>query len=175
MPRSFLNTTGLPIGLRNNNPGNIRPGDNWRGMIGTNGGFVVFENILWGLRALGKDITTKHANGYNTITKLITRYAPPTENNTPAYIQSVSSFTGIAPNTVINLNANTLAAIIRAILNVELGSRYSAMIYDNEISEAIQMIGNPDLYAAGAAGAGVIVLGLAAWLFYDQVIKQRQT
>src|SRR5688572_14641694 len=32
--KSFLGTNYVP-GIRNNNPGNIRPGDNWIGMTGT--------------------------------------------------------------------------------------------------------------------------------------------
>jgi hypothetical protein len=171
MPRSFLNTAGLPIGLRNNNPGNIRPGDNWRGMIGQNGGFVVFENIGWGIRAIGKDLITKYNNGYNTIAKIITRYAPPSENNTANYISLVSGYTGISPNTTLNMDLTTLRLLIRAIMNVECGISYSRMITDAEINEGIQLIGNSDIAAVAMTGTGALVLAFAAWLFYKNVIK----
>ena len=40
----------LPLGLRNNNPGNIRPSNPpWQGATGENGGFVVFDTMVqWG-------------------------------------------------------------------------------------------------------------------------------
>jgi len=176
MARSFIGNYSLPLGLRNNNPGNLRPGDNWQGMIGINQNFIVFENILWGIRALGTDIRTKVNNGYNTIEKLITRYAPPTENNTAAYIAAVSNYTGINPQTVLQLTAGTLAALIRAIMNVELGQNYSAIITNQEIAEGIAMMSGtvPGPVIVGGGIASLLILGLAGFLFYDNVLKPQK-
>src|SRR5689334_21426246 len=127
MATSFIGQDNLPIGLRNNNPGNIRPGDSWQGMVGENGGFVVFQDITWGLRALATDITNKIREGYNTITSLIGRYAPPSENNTPAYINAVAADTGIGPNDPLDLSAETLHDLVRAIMNHENGDQYSGL------------------------------------------------
>lgn len=174
MGRSFIGRYDLPLGLRNNNPGNIRPGDNWQGMIGTNAGFIVFENVLFGIRALGTDLRTKINSGYNTIEKLITRYAPPTENNTAAYIAAVSGYTGISSKTTLSVNTGTLAALIRAILNVELGPNYSAIITNAEITEGINLMSGSIPGGVLAAGAGVsaIVLFFAGYLFYKNVIRR---
>lgn len=174
MGRSFIGRYDLPLGLRNNNPGNIRPGDNWQGAMGENGGFIVFENILWGIRALGTDIRTKINNGYNTIEKLITRYAPPTENNTAAYISAVVNYTGISSRATLIADFNTLSALIRAIMNVELGAPFSAIITNNEIAQGIDMMSGEIPGGVLAAGAGIsaAVLIFAALLFYKNVIQR---
>lgn len=176
MARSFIGNNSLPIGLRNNNPGNIRPGDNWQGAIGVNYNFIVFENILWGLRAMGTDIRTKINNGYNTIEKLITRYAPPSENDTAAYISYVSRATGINSRATLQVNVATLAALMRAMMNVELGANFSAIITDAEINEGIGMMAGTVPGAVIIAGGGIslLILGFAAWLTYENVFKVRR-
>jgi len=140
------------LGLRNNNPGNIRPGDAWQGMTGEAGGFIVFQDISWGLRALATDIANKITHGYNTITSLISRYAPPSENNTSAYIFSVSSDTGISPDQVLNQDAGTLHDLVRAIINHENGDAASALISDQDIDQGISMISGSLLQLFNAAG-----------------------
>lgn len=176
MARSFIGINSLPLGMRNNNPGNLRPGDNWQGAIGVNQNFIVFENILWGLRAMATDIRTKINNGYNTIEKLITRYAPPTENDTTAYISYVSRFTGINSQTVLQVNVPTLAALVRAMMNVELGAGYSAIITDQEISEGIGMMAGTVPGAVIIAGGGLsfLILGFAGWLLYKNVFSRKR-
>ena len=174
MARSFIGQYSLPLGLRNNNPGNLRPGDNWQGAIGVNQNFIVFENILWGLRAMATDIRTKINNGYNTIEKLITRYAPPIENNTAAYINAVSSYTGIHPRALLEVNYNTLAALVRAMMNVELGANYSAIITDAEIQEGISMMSGtvPGAIIVGGGILSGLILAFSAWLVYKNVVSK---
>lgn len=133
----FRNQSSYPIGLRNNNPGNIRPGSPWQGMVGTNNNFVVFSNMTYGLRALGIDISNKYFRGLNTITKIISVYAPPSENNTNAYINAVSGSTGIGANQEISLTKDVLKKMIRAIITHENGAQYAALIPDSEIEAGI--------------------------------------
>ncbi len=122
MSTSFIGRSDLHIGLRNNNPGNIRPGDPWLGAIGSNGGFVVFSSIEYGLRALAKDLTNKIKGGYNTINKIVNRYAPASDNNNPAaYAAKVSEVTGIDENQVLGTDANTIIALMHGHLAVEIG------------------------------------------------------
>ena len=96
---------GLPL---NNNPLNIRkvPGTHWKGEIlpsiqgGDGGGsFVRFESIEFGLRAafvLLYTYSTKYK--LNCIRDIISRWAPPTENDTERYIQNVCLWTGFGGN-----------------------------------------------------------------------------
>jgi len=141
MPKSFLNQQGLPRGLRNNNPGNIRVGDNWQGMIGQDGGFVVFENILYGIRAMATDLgNDMKGKGLNTISKLITEYAPPSENDTAAYIASMVRYTGFGANQYLPPRRDVLMRFIRGSMNVELGESYSALVTDSDINDGVSMM-----------------------------------
>lgn len=79
-------------GIRNNNPANIRKGDKWQGMAAqqTDKAFVQFSSMEWGVRALIKTLytyVTKHDR--HTIEQIINAWAPPHENNTLAYINTI--------------------------------------------------------------------------------------
>lgn len=159
---------GYPIGLRNNNPGNLRPGDNWQGMIGENGGFVVFENIAWGLRAMGKDLTTKINNGYDSIELIIFRYAPPNvdNNHTLNYISYVSRFTGWPQNMALTADNETLSRLMKAMVNFEIGPNYSSMVTTEDIKEGLGLIQGGNLL--GPAGftfsAGLLLFALVLFV-----------
>ena len=75
--------------IAKNNIFNIRKGPKaWKGETGTRNGFVEFETREHGIRAwivLMHNYRVKHRCG--TIRAIITRYAPPSENNTQAYIK----------------------------------------------------------------------------------------
>jgi len=165
MAKSFLNIPGLPIGLRNNNPGNIRPGDNWQGMLGEAGGFVVFENVAYGIRALGIDLRTKIKNGYDTIELIIFRYAPPIENDTLEYIRRVVLTTGIEQNKELNPDPETLAKLCRGIINVELGPGYADYITQSDINEGINLMGGPSLLGPVGFSFAALLLLFAVGLF----------
>lgn len=172
MPKSFLNQDGYPIGLRNNNPGNIRPGDNWQGMIGQNGGFVVFENIGWGIRALAIDLTSKINEGYNTVSEIIYRWAPPSDgNDTENYVEWVCDKSGFSRDQALQPSADTLHRLIAAIIPMEIGSSYAALITGSDIDEGISMMGGA--YAgAGGGGMGLILaIGLGIAIFHKQIFR----
>lgn len=98
----------IPLGIRNKNPGNIRPSKQyrWFGEIGANGGFCVFDQMSNGIRALcknliayydnseGPDAKYKSFNGtrIDTVEEAIYRWAPPEDHNdSTAYIAMVCS------------------------------------------------------------------------------------
>jgi len=166
MAKSFLNNSNVPLGLRNNNPGNLVTGINWQGLIGSNGRFCVFENIAWGIRALATDLRTDINQGQNTIAAIITEFAPPSENNTAAYINAVASYTGINPYTPLSADRTTLKSLVRAIMNVELGANYSAMLTDADIFEGIDLMSGtlPPGAAVGLGISGLVLLGAIALL-----------
>ena len=90
----------LPRGIRNNNPLNIRRGSQWQGLSRTQSdpSFCQFETLEWGWRAAFYLLTKTYFQKYSldTIRKIISRWAPESENNTRAYIQNVSRLTGIS-------------------------------------------------------------------------------
>lgn len=140
MADSFIGRDDLAIGLRNNNPGNIRDdGTAWQGKVGAAGGFITFSDITWGIRAMAKAITTMVGRGDDTITLLISEWAPPSENNTDAYIAAVAADIGQGPDDLLQLDQATLHDLIRAIMNHELGAGQSQLISDADIDTGIAM------------------------------------
>jgi len=117
----------LPRGIRNNNPGNIRHGSNWQGLNpnsrNIDPAFCVFTSSVYGIRALAKVlINYKKIHSLNTVRQIISRYAPPNENQTTAYIQSVAKQLGVVPDTVINVEERgVLTVFIKAIIRMENG------------------------------------------------------
>lgn len=110
--------TLLPRGIRNNNPGNIiRSGIRWRGMAPeqTDPKFVVFVSPEWGIRAMARLLRSYINSGHNTIRRIITRWAPPTENPTDAYIAAVARETGLHADSPVTVEdfPRLIAAIIR--------------------------------------------------------------
>ena len=155
MASSFLGRTDLPRGLRNNNPGDIETGDTWQGMIGSDPPFVIFQDVSWGIRAMATDLLNKINKGENTITDIITIYAPPSENDTAAYIAAVSADMGVDSGAVLPMDQPTFHSLIRAIMNHELGDSYSAMITDDDIDQGIGMVKNSLLSLLQATGIAV--------------------
>lgn len=121
--------TGSTRGERNNNPGNIRltsPQIPWEGMspTQTDPAFVQFIDPQHGIRAMRVNFQTYYNNyGINTVTGIISRWAPPSENNTAAYITQVANQMGVDPNATLDLtDPGTIAALVDAVITHENGS-----------------------------------------------------
>ena len=83
---------------RNNNPGNIEDGAFARsqaGYVGGDGRFAKFSTPDAGLHAT-EELVRRKINKGNSLSTLISAWAPPSENNTGAYISAVERDTGIS-------------------------------------------------------------------------------
>ena len=93
-----------PRGIRNNNPLNIRVGNDWIGEVSrpTDHTFEQFVLMKYGVRAafvvLHNYITRHHLN---TVPKIIKRWAPPYENVTDRYVRNVCKRMDITDDVVI--------------------------------------------------------------------------
>lgn len=113
-------------GLRNCNPGNIRRsavtyvGEK---LHSTDRAFKQFESLEAGYRAIFVLLHTYRLRGYGaTIEQMISRYAPPSENNTEGYIARVSVGSGIAKDCLLDtLSAEQMIPIVCAMSEVENG------------------------------------------------------
>lgn len=122
-----------PRGVRNCNPLNIRPGSPWKGLrkVQTDKGFCQFESMAYGWRA-GLILIRNYIQGrvsskkkYDTIAAIIFRWASPLENNTQAYIDSVSHQTGIHWLEKISWHDRAkVCAIVQAMARVECGRTF---------------------------------------------------
>lgn len=114
-----------------NNPLNIRfnPANQWQGQQGcSQQGFCIFKNIAYGFRAAYVLLSNYIKNDYNTIEKIINRWAPPSENNTKEYIRFVCDDCILDPDELLfNKSIHdywTLIMIIRALAKMESGTWY---------------------------------------------------
>lgn len=120
----------VPRGIRNNNPLNIRKGNNWQGELAvqTDKAFEQFQSMEWGLRAgfklLRNYITGRggHYKPCDTIESIIKRWAPENENDTQNYINVVCKHTGLHPmERIFFEDRKKMCAIVRAMAFVECG------------------------------------------------------
>ncbi len=127
MPQSCT----IPRGIRLNNPGNIKesPGDKtqWQGERATDDD-PVFEEFVSpeaGIRALARILLGyQRRHGLNTVTGIITRWAPGCENDTGSYISHVASRLGVTPDQAIDLTkADTMVGLVEAIIRHENGQQ----------------------------------------------------
>ncbi|MBD9463934.1 structural protein [Pseudomonas sp. Pdm06] len=123
-----------PRGIRNYNPGNIRHAHRirWQGMstAQTDSQYVQYINPRWGIRAIARVLITyqdKHraADGspIDTVREIIERWAPPSENNTDAYIISVARALGLDPDvaSVDVYDFDIMRALVTVIIRHENG------------------------------------------------------
>ena len=114
----------LPRGLRNNNPGNIRLTKTlWQGeTLGSDKSFKTFVSMEYGYRAIFVLLRSYISKGFDTIEKIINRYAPPTENVTSRYVKHVSERTGIPKNKRVSFSdSEAMINIVAAISKSENG------------------------------------------------------
>lgn len=114
----------MPRGLRNNNPLNIRhSADRFRGEIaGTDKSFKTFSSLAYGYRAAFVILGTYLSQGCNTIEKIISRWAPPAENDTESYISQVERYSGVPRHTELTSASGTeYMMIVAAMSFVENG------------------------------------------------------
>jgi len=132
---------GLPLGLRQRNPGNIRPGAGFIGETGVGSGYATFGSDDEGLRAIQRLLMTYGDEyGINTLRGLANRYAPTSENPTENYINFLSKQTGIDPDQEIDL-AGRGSSIIPAIIGFEQGQQPFSQA---QIDRAIRAAGTDD-------------------------------
>lgn len=114
----------------NCNPLNIRfsPENQWQGQTGVNRGFCVFKSEAYGFRAAYRLLTNYIKHGFNTIEKIITRWAPPSENDTDFYIKFVCQETIIDRDQILtDVSIHdywTKLIILRAMAKMECGKWY---------------------------------------------------
>lgn len=130
-------------GVRNANPGNIRWGDAWQGLVApaqrTDPSFCQFTDPVYGIRAMAR-IFAKYQDAYGlkTVRGIIERWAPPSENNTESYVANVAHLIGVGPDVSINVHdAATMETLIKAVIQHENGEQpYDSATIDKGIALA---------------------------------------
>ena len=107
---------------RTKNPLNIRFNENndWIGQTGQDSGFSSFTNESFGYRAADRVLNSYGRSGVSTVRDTISRFAPPSENDTDNYIDFIAQRTGLNPDDQIDLSdQNTRATLLAAMAKME--------------------------------------------------------
>jgi len=130
---------GQPIGVANNNPGNVRNGQN--------GSFGTSATPEQGIATTASNLLAYNDKyGINNVEGIVSRWAPPIDtvtgqkNDTPAYIKDVASQLNIDPKKSLNMkDPATLYALTTAIIKHENGSvPYNPIQLANGVQMAIK-------------------------------------
>ena len=167
---------GGTLGIRQNNPGNIRPGAKFFGETGIGSGYATFKNPIYGGRALARLLSTyKNKHNINNIRGLVDRYAP-SGDNTPASRKNYASYLagklGVSEDTEIDLDDdNTKLAVMKGIVEFENANKnpytdqdYNLMIQSAKIddeSKADKLIESNTSSSPTEGGLGLISQAVA--------------
>ena len=129
----------LTRGIRNNNPLNLRrSGDLWRGLSPTqkDPDFAQFTTMTWGIRAAFVNVRThltrdKKAHRPTTVSSEISRWAPPKENDTRAYVEAVCKKGALKADEPLDWrNKNQLCRLLWAMAHHENGQTLSFQLFE---------------------------------------------
>lgn len=127
----------VPEGILLNNPGNLE----YRNQPGAAqmGRWAAFASEGEGLYQLGRQIELYGSRGINSVSSIISKFAPPGENNTAAYIADVSKRLGVSADQSLSLtNPTLLANLMNAITLHEQGvNPYSSDLVKSQAQNAI--------------------------------------
>lgn len=150
-----------PRGIRNNNPGNIRHSKSkWQGMADVQGDseFVTFVSPEYGIRAICRVLLTYQKRGIDTVGEIVRTYAPPSENNTSAYIRSVCKSGGFLPDEVLDLDdVSVMLPLVKAIVKHETGTTYPEHVFENGLRLAGITGAKPKPLVASRTAQGSVV------------------
>lgn len=111
-----------PLNQRNNNPGNLRDAEGQYRKFNTpqEGIKSMQDDLLVKISGRSKAMESRFGKGYTAnLSNLITTWAPPSENDTQAYINFVSEKTGIDP--LYPLSEDDINKIMPAMIEFEGG------------------------------------------------------
>ena len=150
--------------FRNNNPGNIRYNPKIKGVTGRSpGGFSIFRTYWHGLFALKSLLTRSYlGKGYNTISKIIYKYAPPVENDTEKYIRNLVTWTGWNRDRI--LTPQDLNILIPAIVRQETSKRITPE--DMAIADRIGAGEEPGAPISAGLSKFLSFFGIGSLLFW---------
>jgi hypothetical protein len=155
-----------PFGLIQKSP------DNWKGLIGNDGGRLQFADNVFGARAgFINLVNTYLKRGKTTPAEIMPIYAPKGHgsNDPKKYIELVEKFSGIKPNQSIN-NEQLLYKLGQAITRIERGNPLDSKSLAMGLELAIEAFGGkiPTMgkrsYDSTTSGSGKLV-SIAALLF----------
>lgn len=140
---------------RNFNPGNL----NYAGQAGasleagSNARFAKFNSEEEGIAALVRQLRLYQQRGIDTIGEIVKKYAPPSENDTQAYVANMARWTGLSADEKLNFNdTETVRRMVEGISRKE--GRYTPLT-EGQIMSGINLANQ----RAGISGTTSIQTG----------------
>lgn len=140
---------------RNNNPGNLE----FRGQRDATredgeGRFAKFDTPEAGVAALARQLQLYGSRGIDTLEGILSKYAPPSENNTGAYVKALSEKLGVAGNQQLDLkDAYTLSRLVEGISAHEAGRSF---LSNQQVMTGLTMAG---VGGSSSTRAGDVTIG----------------
>lgn len=161
------------LAQRNNNPGNLRSSPY---ATGSNSGYAVFSDAQTGYNALLYQIQLDQSRGLS-LAGFISKYAPPSENNTTNYLQFVSNGIGVSPstnlsdlgNSSIGPDTNTITGTGEQVATVSstISSSLSESV-DNmgsDISGWVDTLSDPNITNSSLPVLTLVGIGIVTLIF----------
>lgn len=136
--------TQAPLGIRNQNPINLRLNASsikFNGVINGDTGeeFLIFESAKLGIRAAARQLLTlRKRDGIVTMGAIISTLSPPNENDTAGLIRSAELATGISSDMEVDVTDDAMMMrILKVLINQENGYQpYSEELIQSAITSA---------------------------------------
>lgn len=134
----------LSRGYKNHNPLNIvhDPSNRWVGLIGHDGRFCRFDSAENGFRAAFLIIYRyQKVYGLTTVAQIISRWAPPSENDTSEYTNFVCHRMQCNPNKVLDFySSDEMCALVGAMAKMESGKEFDKKIIRAAYCNALKSV-----------------------------------
>lgn len=135
-----------PRGIRDNNPGNLRPlpnGQTWNGQTGVDadpsmGNYCQFVDPPHGFRALVENLHSYQTHdGCDTLLKVFTRWAPSEDHNNPdSYASFIASRIGVGLEDTYMFDNNGFFIAAKAICQEENGLNNGQPWFSDDVIQA---------------------------------------
>lgn len=148
----------IPRPARDNNPGDLDSGANWQGLMlesemtpeqKAEPRFCIFKTPEFGFRALCLLLRNYHViYKCDTIEQIVHKFAPPTENDTKAYVTAVAHDCGVSPTVTLPvISRDFMFKLAKAITKHETGS-WAPYWTDDQLNHGLGLAGFSALKAA---------------------------
>lgn len=172
-----------PRGIRNRNPLNLvyLPPVQWQGLDDppSDGRMCRFVSDQMGIRAAALQVRTYRTRyRLQSISEIVNRWAPPTENNSRAYAKTVADYLGQSVNYAPNVDdADELERLLRGMSIVENGHGpldgewYPDLVWQQGVRLAVRPLAKTRTMI-GSAATGAAALGQALLDSTQQTVPQ---
>lgn len=161
-------TKKIARGITNNNPTNLEhvPANKWQGLVEppSDGRFCRFIDMAYGIRAAALNlIAYQDKHGLCTIRGFISRWAPHSENDVEAYVQTVCMISGFGENEPLDLHTyEHMQPVMRGMIRQECG-KDASLVTMAQINEGLRRAGIvPAAPTPAVKDAQISVNGIAA-------------